>query len=148
MFAMRCSSFCSTMPCLFEFILMPKSSSQECYMLLSAVCYQNYLYCHFCCIFCVHPMSMSSTWVSNYIRPSLQWCNPCIFVSLVVGASSSWSRVFAVTVLLDWICYLMMLCKPAATSHSIHNLDMFTKDVLLHMSCSIHPCSWFIYSLL
>ena len=35
-----------------------------------------------------------------------------------------------------------MLCKPAATSHSMHNLEMFTKDVLLYMSCSIHPCPW------
>ena len=36
----------------------------------------------------------------------------------------------------------MMLCKPAATSHSMHNLEMFTKDVLLYMSCSIYPCPW------
>ena len=35
-----------------------------------------------------------------------------------------------------------MLLKPAATSHSMHNLEMFTKDVLLYMSCSIHPCHW------
>ena len=33
-----------------------------------------------------------------------------------------------------------MLCKPAATSHSMHNLEMFTKDELLHMSFSIHSC--------
>ena len=24
----------------------------------------------------------------------------------------------------------------------MHNLEMFTKDVLLYMSCSIHPCHW------
>ena len=35
-----------------------------------------------------------------------------------------------------------MLCKPAATSHSMHSLEMFTKDVLFYMSCSIHPCPW------
>ena len=35
-----------------------------------------------------------------------------------------------------------MLCKPAATSHSMHNLEMFTKGVLFYMSCSIYPCPW------
>ena len=35
-----------------------------------------------------------------------------------------------------------MLCKPAATSHSMHNLEMFIKDVLLYMSCYIHSCPW------
>ena len=63
-------------------------------------------------------------------------------MSHVVSASSSWSRVLALTVLLCWICYFVMLCKPAATSHSMHNLEMFTKDVLLYMSCSIHSCPW------
>ena len=104
-------------------------------------CY-NLVICLFHCILCVHPMSLMSTWVLSYIMPSLLWCNPCIFVSLVVSASSSWSRVLAVTVLLGWICYIMMLCKPAATSHSMHNLEMFTKDVLFYMSCSIHACPW------
>ena len=73
---------------------------------------------------------------------SLQWCNPCIFVSLVVSASSLLSRVLVVTVLLGRNCYIMMLCKPDATSHSMHNLEMFTKDVLLYMSCSVYPCPW------
>ena len=36
----------------------------------------------------------------------------------------------------------MMLCKPAATSHSMLNLEMFTKDVLFYMSCFIYPCPW------
>ena len=98
--------------------------------------------CLFRCILCVHPMSLISTWVLSYIMPYLQWCNPCIFLSLVLSASSSWSRVLVVSVLLDWICYNMMLCKPAATSHCMHNLEMFTKDILLYMSCSIHPCPW------
>ena len=73
---------------------------------------------------------------------SLQWYNPCILLSLVVSASSLWSRELVVTVLLDCFCYIMMLGKPAATSHSMHNLEMFTKDVLFYMSCSIHPCPW------
>ena len=25
---------------------------------------------------------------------------------------------------------------------SMHNLEMFTKDVFLYMLCSIHPCPW------
>ena len=74
--------------------------------------------------------------------PYLQWCHPCIFVSCVVSASSLLSSVLAVTVLLGWICYFVMLCKPAATSHSMHNLEMFTKGILFYMSCSIHPCPW------
>ena len=36
----------------------------------------------------------------------------------------------------------MLLCKPAATSHSMHNLEMFTEEVLLYMSCSIHLYPW------
>ena len=40
-----------------------------------------------------------------------------------------------------------MLCKPAATSHSMHNLEMFTKGVLFYMSCSIHTCPWLHLSL-
>ena len=48
-----------------------------------------------------------------------------------MGASSLLSRVLVVTVLLGRICYFVMLCKPAATSHSMHNLEMFTKDVLI-----------------
>ena len=38
-----------------------------------------------------------------------------------------------------------MLWKPAATSHSMHNLEMFTKDVLLYMSCYIHSCPWLYF---
>ena len=37
---------------------------------------------------------------------------------------------------------MVMLCKPAATSHSMHNMEMSTKDVLLHMSFSIRPYPW------
>ena len=46
-------------------------------------------------------MSMSSTCVLNYVMPSLQGFLPCIFVSLVVSASSLLSRVLAVAVLLE-----------------------------------------------
>ena len=53
------------------------------------------------------------------------------FVSLVVSASSLLSRVLVVAVLLGCFCYILLPCKPAATSHSMHNLEMFTRDVLL-----------------
>ena len=52
-------------------------------------------------------------------------------MSCVLSASSLLSRVLAVAVLLDRFCYIMMLCKLAATSHFVHNLEMFTKDDLL-----------------
>ena len=70
---------------------------------------------------------------------------PMYFVSCVVSASSLLSMVLDVAVLLVCFCYILLLCKPAATSHYMHNLEMFTKDVLLHMSCSIHPCPWLHY---
>ena len=142
MFIVRCSTFNSIVSCLFEFILMPESSLQGCYMMLICWNWYNLIICHFCCILCVHPMSMISTCILYYIMPSLQGYHTCIFVTLVLSASSLLSRVLAVTVLLGWICYFVMLCKPAATSHSMHNLEMFTKDVLLYMSCSIHTCPW------
>ena len=139
---MRCSTFHSIVPCLFEVILMPESSLQECYMMLICRNCSNLMICHFCCIWCVHPMSMSYTCVLNYVMPSLQGCNPCLFVSCVVSASSLLSRVLAIVVLLGWFCYILLLCKPATTSQSMHNLEMFTKDDLLYMSCSIHSCPW------
>ena len=52
-------------------------------------------------------------------------------MSLVLSASSLLSSVLVVVVLLGCICYFVMLYKPAATSHSMHNLEMFTQDVLL-----------------
>ena len=35
-----------------------------------------------------------------------------------------------------------MPCKPAVSMSSLHNLERFTKDVLLYMLFSIHPCPW------
>ena len=35
-----------------------------------------------------------------------------------------------------------MLSKPTATSYSMHNLEMFAKDVLFYMLWYIHPCPW------
>ena len=98
--------------------------------------------CLFHCILCVHPMSMSSTCVLNYIMPSLQGCNPCIFVSLVLSASRLCSRVLVVTVLLGWICYIMMLRKPAATS-----LLCIIWRCSVRMFCT-YSCSWSINAII
>ena len=102
-------------------------------------CY-NLLFCHSLRILCVHPMSMMSTCFRRIFIPSLHWCNPCIFVCLLVSAPSLWSGLLVVIVLLGCNCYIMMLCKPATKSHSMHNLEMLTKDVLLYMSWSSHTC--------
>ena len=79
----------------------------------------------------------------SFINMSYWWCYAYLVMQwLVVSESSLLSRVLVVTVLLGWICYFVMLCKPAATSHSMHNLEMFTKGVLFYMLCYIHPCPW------
>ena len=148
MYIMRCSSFHSIVPCLFEIILMPESSLQKCYMMLFCWNCYNLMICHFCCILCVHPLSMSPTLVLIYDMPSFQRCYPCIFLCLLVSASSLLSSVLVVTVLLGWICYFVMLYKHVATNHSMHNLEMFYKHVLIYMSSSIHPCPDCIYRLL
>ena len=70
------------------------------------------------------------------VVPSMYFCELCTECIKLV------KRVLAVAVLLDRFCYILLLCKPAATSQSMHNLEMFTKDDLLNMSCSIHPCPW------
>ena len=121
MFIMRCSPFRSIVPCLFEFILMPKSSLQECYMMFTAVTYQIMMFCHFCCIWCVHLMRMSSTCVLCYAMPYLQGCMPCICLMNVVTSTSmqSSSRDIAdfrdskisVIALLIFLCHVSMLLQ-------------------------------------
>ena len=88
LFIRMSSSFCSIAPCLFESILMPKWLMQECYKMLGADSYQIMSICHFCYIYCVLHMSMSSTCVLGYVMPSLQGCMPCIFVINVVTSTS------------------------------------------------------------
>ena len=110
MFALRCSSFYSIVPCSFGFILMPKSLMQECYMLFTAVTYQNLMFCYFCCIWCVHLMGMSSTCVLMYDMPSLQRCMPCIFVIYVVTSTSMQTRLRDVSVFRNFgFCCLYLL---------------------------------------
>ena len=42
----------------------------------------------------------------------------------------------------DRFCYILLLCKHVATNHSMHNLEMCSKHVLIYVSSSIHPCPW------
>ena len=110
MFIRRCSSFCYIVTCLFEFILMPKSSLQECYMLFTAVTYQNLMFCYFCCIWCVHLMRMRPTCVLIYAMPSLQGRMPCIFVIYMVSRTSMQTRLRDVSVFRDLgFCCLFLL---------------------------------------
>ena len=108
MFVSRCSSFCSIVPCSFESMLMPKSLVQECYMLLPAVIYQNLRICYFCCIWCVHLISRSSTCVLMYAMPSLQRCMPCIFLISVVTSTSMQTRLRDVSDFRDLVIFLSL----------------------------------------
>ena len=117
-------------------------------MMLTAVCYQNLMICLFHCILRVHPMSMSSTCVLNYIKPSLKWCLSCIFVIHVVPSTSMQSSLHDVADFCDLVisavcsCIIVMPCKPAVTMSSMHNLKILNKGVLLYLLCYIHPCPW------
>ena len=137
MFASRCSSFRSIVPCSFESILMPKSLVQECYILLTAVTYQNLVICYFCCNWCVHLMSMISACVLIYAIPSLQRCMPCIFVIYVVTSTSMQTRLRDVFVFRDLgflpsplPAVILLPCIPVSTLRSMLILSKFSKDVL------------------
>ena len=148
MFASRCSSFCSIVPCSFESILIPKSLVQECYMLLIAVTYQNLRICYFCCIWCVHLMGMSSTYVLMYAMPSLQRCMPCIFVISVVTSTSMQTRLRNVSDFRDLV-FSLSLCLLLFCCHV--NL-MLQRDPCIFWRCSVrmfcrYCCNWSIYSL-
>ena len=127
---MSCSSFCSIVPCLFESILMPKLLMQECYKMLVPVSYQSMGICHFCYIYCVFRMGMSSTCVFGYAMPSLQGCMPCFFVIFVVTSTcmQSSSRDIAdfrdlefheVLALSLFLCHMFMLfpSDPSSFEH-------------------------------
>ena len=135
MFITRCSLFCFIVPCSFDSILRPKSLMQECYMLFTAVTYQKLMFCYFCCIWCVHLMSMSPTCVLIYAMPSLQGCMPCIFVIYVVTSTSMQTRlrdvsVFRDRILLSFPAVILMPCIHVSKVRSIPLLNMFSKDVL------------------
>ena len=90
----------------------------------------------------MHPMRLMSTCVLNYIMPYLQRCNPCIFVSLLVSASSLLSRVLAVTVFSPCSAVILLPCKHDATERSMLILRYFSKDVLNIWFFYSHSCPW------
>ena len=111
-------------------------------MRFSAVCYQNELICHFCYDWCVHPMRLMSTCVLNYAMSSVQRCLPCIFVINVVTSTSMQTRLRVNAVFSPCSAVILMPCKHVATNHSMHNLEMFCKYVLIYMPSSNHTCPW------
>ena len=101
-------------------------------MMLSAVCYQNLLICHFCCILCVHPMSINSRCVLDLIMPYLQWFLACILVIYVVTSTSMQSRLRDVA---DF-CDLVISAKSVSVIFCCH------VNLLLQVSlCIIWRCS-------
>ena len=126
---------------------MPELLLQECFMLLSAVCYQNELICHFCHDWCVHPMRLMSTCVLKYAMSSLQWCMPWIFVINVVTRTSMQTRHRDVADFSPCSAVIFMPCKHDATERSLHILRYFSKGVLNMWLLSIHswPC-WQLWS--
>ena len=119
---------------------MPESSLQECFMMLSAVRYQNELFCHFCHDWCVHPMRLMSTCVLNYAMCSLQRCLPCIFVINVVTSTSMQTRHRDIADFSSCSTVILMPCKLDATERSMHILRHFSKGVLNNWLLSIDPC--------
>ena len=148
MFASRCSSFCSIMPCSFESIWMPKSLVQECYMLLPAVIYQKLRICYFCCIYCVHLMGMSSTCVLMYAMPSLQRCMPCIFVISLVTSTSTQTRLRNVSDFRDLVIlrslWLLLFC--CHVSMSLQRDPCFFWWCSVRMFCRYY-CNWSSHAL-
>ena len=145
MFIRMFSSFCSIVPCMFEFILMPESSLQEYYMMLT--CWNCYnLICHFCHVWCVHPMRLMSTCVLIYDMPSFHRFNPCIFVNCVLSASSLLSRVLVAVFLTDSVifcCYVNMLLLIILCIIWRCSINMFWSTC---HALSIHAPGW-IYRL-
>ena len=146
MFIARWSSFHSIVACLFVSILMPKSLMQECYKMLAPVTYRFMRICHFCHIWWVLHMNMSSRCVLIYAMPYLQGCLPCIFVINVVTSTSMQSRLRDIADSRDlgfWSpcsVVIFMPCKHDATVRSMIVLSTFIKDDLEIWLCSIHTC--------
>ena len=66
--------------------------------------------CHFCHDYCVHDMPLSSTCVLLYVLPSIQRCNPCIFVICVVTCASLQSGALANSIFKDLVISLSWDC--------------------------------------
>ena len=100
------------------------------------------LICHFCHVWCVHPMRLMSTCVLNYAMPSLQWCLQCNFVINVVTSTSMQTRLRDIAVFSPCSAIIFMSCKHVATERSMHILRYFSKGVLNMWFLSIHSCPW------
>ena len=95
-----------------ECILTSQTLLQKGMLLLITENCCNLLICHFCCILCVHLMSMMSTCFRRIFMPSLQGRSPCIFIWPVVSASSLWSGLLAV----NFLSSLFLSCHVAMFS--------------------------------
>ena len=113
---------------------------EEGYVMLVPDSYYNMLICHFCHVWCVHPMRLMSTCVWNYAMTSLQRCLPCIFVINGVTSTSMQTRLRDIADFGPCSAVIFMPCKHVATERSMHNLRYFSKGVLNIWLCSIHPC--------
>ena len=115
MFFSTSTSFHSIASFSFELILMPEMLLEECMLMLICWNCYNMLICHFCHVWCVHPMRLMSTCMLIYAMPYFQGCQPCIFVSCVLSASSLLSRLVAVAVFLTdsviFCCYVNLLLQ-------------------------------------
>ena len=119
---------------------MPESLLQECYIMLVSDSYQNVCICHFCYIYCVHLMGMSSIGVLFYAMSSLQRCLPCIFVINVVTSTSMQTRLRDNADFSSCSAVTFMPCKHDATVISMLVLKYFSKEILNIWLCSIHSC--------
>ena len=121
--------FCSIVPCLFEFILMPKSSLQECYMLFTAVTYKNTMICHFLHLMCAsyeHELYMCFELCHAFFTEVLS-----MYFLINVGTSTSMqTRLRDVPDFSPCSAVIFMPCKLDATERSMHILRYFSKDVL------------------
>ena len=80
-------------------------------MLLISGSYQNLEICHFCIIYSVYLLRMSSTCVLKYAMPSFQWYSPCIFVISMVTSTSMQTRLCDVSVFGDLgFCQVFVCC--------------------------------------
>ena len=80
---------------------MPEMLLEECYLSYLSDLLLHLDICHFCHDYCVHDMPMSSTYVLLRVFPSLQRCNPCIFVMCVVTSTSLQSGALGNSVFRD-----------------------------------------------
>ena len=80
-------------------IYVSYSMLQKCMLLLTAGNCYNLPICHFYIFLCDFLLSIMSTCFRSIIMPSLQGCNTCIFICLVVSSSSFWSGILAVNIM-------------------------------------------------